>query len=356
MTALTPLKNRFATPADHWVQLVPRGEWPHVDEKGVRRMQIVDDAALDSMVRAFREKVLIDQEHWSYDRGGSSEAFGWVAQVEKRTDGLWGRVEWTDLGTAAIENRRYRYLSPAWTKVARLDDQRVRPLALDTVGLTNTPNLRGMIPLTNRETRPDAGSGQHQQNPQYRTMKNISIKLGLSADASEESVLAEVTKLLNRATGAETQLTALTSEVTTLRNRVTAQDSEIITAELEARGVDATKQAKLLPVLSAMKNREERIGFLEEVLGATIPASGAEATATPATTATGTLSGRPIVNRSASGAPNPATPGKAPGTAVDPQQRARQANAAVEEFRLANKCTYDAAWNAVRSRKPELFA
>ena len=77
MNALTPLFNRAGElPADAWFQVVPRGEWPHTGESGKQRLQVIDDAALDAMVNSFKPKVLVDQEHFSYDSEKSSEAFG----------------------------------------------------------------------------------------------------------------------------------------------------------------------------------------------------------------------------------------------------------------------------------------
>ena len=98
-------------------------------------------------------------------------------------------------------------------------------------------------------------------------MKLIAQKLGLSADASEEAILGALDKVQNRATAAEAQVTPLTAEVATLKNRVSELDAEQIAADLDAHGVkDEAVRNRLTPVLSTMKNREERVAFLTEVV------------------------------------------------------------------------------------------
>jgi phage I-like protein len=344
MNTLTPLFNRAGElPADAWFQVVPRGEWPHTGESGKQRLQVIDDAALDAMVNSFKPKVLVDQEHFSYDSEKSSEAFGWIAEVQKRTDGLYGRIEWTDLGTTAIANKRYRFASPVWLPrdVQALDGNKVRPTRLDSVGLTNTPNMVGILPLTNREEfrRTDAADSNHNKN--QAPMKNIAALLGLTAEASEDSILTAVNALKNRATSAETKHTEIAAERDELKNRVTVQDEEAIDAELDARDVEESKRTKLRPVLAAMKNRAERVEFLDEVIGAP---GEVEA---PAVT---TPSGKPVLNRAAAKTPKPG----AAKTGTE-QEQAQAANAEVMEYKLANRCSYDQAYNAVRAKKPELF-
>lgn len=348
MNTLTPLFNRQGQlPEDGWFHLVPRGEFPNVTDDGRKVMQVLDDAAFDAMLKNFAPKLLIDQEHFSHDTGKSSEAFGWIVELQKRNDGVWGRVEWTDLGETAIKNRRYRFISPTWTRLQKVDAERMRPLHILDAGLTNQPNLRGMVPLSNRagETTPD---GQHQQTKTHHSMKNIAAKLGLSADASEESIVAELVKLQNRATEAETKLGNVTTERDTLKNRVTELDAEQIEQELDARGVEEGKRTRLVPVLTAMKNRDERVAFLDEVIGAPEEIGKPPASEEPAT-----ASGKPALFRNRGGAPKPAA-GK-PGTQLSEQERAAKIESEVQDYKLKNRCTYEQAHNAVRLQKPELF-
>ena len=347
MNTLTPLFNRAGElPADAWFQVVPLGEWPHTGESGKQRLQVIDDAALDAMVNSFKPKVLVDQEHFSYDSEKSSEAFGWIAEVQKRADGLYGRIEWTDLGNTAITNKRYRFASPVWLPrdLQTIAGNKVRPTRLDSVGLTNTPNMVGILPLTNREEfRRNDPADSHQHQNQIMPMKQIAVLLGLAAEASEDSVLTAVTALKNRATGAESNIVALTTERDELRNRVTVQDEEQIEQEFDARNVEEGKRTKLKPVLAAMKNRAERVAFLDEVIGEPEAAADSETVTTQ--------SGKPVLNRTAAKTPKSGK-GAAP---VNEQELAQKMNAEVQEYKLANRCSYDHAFNAVRAKKPELF-
>ena len=252
MTA-TPLLDRmadgqFSQPSDGWYHIVPQGDFPHPDSGSV---QVIDAAALRAMMDRFAEEkanphfagLLVDFDHFSYDTGRSSEAAGWIIDLEQRTGGLWGRIRWSDLGRQAIEHGRYRLLSPTWrpSDVERLGSKRIRPVRLDSVGLTNQPNLRGMAPLTNRKwTRERAmipvtpraeGFREFAVNPSTKgPMKNIHAALGLPAEASEETALASIAELRNRAVGAEEALAPLKNRNAELEQ----QNSALLESQVEA--------------------------------------------------------------------------------------------------------------------------
>lgn len=94
-------------------------------------------------------------------------------------------------------------------------------------------------------------------------MKLVAGKLGLSADASEEAVLAAVNTVMAQA-----------AEVTPLKNRVQELETENrtliadqIDSDLAAAGVKDEKVAnRLRLVLVPMKNRQERQEFLRDVI------------------------------------------------------------------------------------------
>jgi phage I-like protein len=340
---LQPLLNREGTlPDDGWYHLVPLGEFPH-SESG--RVQVIDQAAITAMLNRFNDEarrpnfagLLIDQEHWSYDSDKSSESFGWVKELANRADGLWGRIEFSDLGEQAVKNRRYKFVSPVFwpaKDIQKLDGQKVRPLRIDSFGLTNSPNFKGMVPFTNRAGA-DAPAEDQNQPPKH-SMKQVAQRLGLSADASEDSILAAVDKLANRATSAETQATDLGKEVGELKNRNAEMLNDQVADELDAAGItEETKRTKLTPVLKSMKNRAERVDFLKECVASDKQDD--------------TKSGdRPVFNRADTKTPkNP--------TAPDEKSRADQQHAAIEEIRLVNRCTYEQAQGLAIARKPELF-
>lgn len=164
---LRPITNRaasgqrFELPADRWIPLVENGETPVRLESGETVVQVVDAAALAALLNHFDpadKSARIDFDHFSYDPEKSSEAAGWNAELAIRHGALMALPRWSDTGEAALVNGRFRFISPAFDP-ARIEElgrdaqgrRRIRPLRLDSAGLTNNPNMRGLAPLANRE-------------------------------------------------------------------------------------------------------------------------------------------------------------------------------------------------------------
>jgi phage I-like protein len=117
----------------------------------------------------------------------------------------------TDKGAEALSATRYRYLSPAWYV-----DEEGHPTELSTIALTNRPNLpvprllnrKPAEPAQNAEAGetnlPDpAGAGEGNPPEEGNTttneeppkMEKIREMLGLSAEATEDEILAAVDAL-----------------------------------------------------------------------------------------------------------------------------------------------------------------
>jgi len=157
----------FVLAADGWVQVTPCGEFPHA---GCGVVQVIDRVACDAIATEFNGRksdanfpgVLVDFDHFSLDIGQSSEAAGWIAELESRDTGLWARVRWSDAGLAAVQGGRFRLMSPVFPPPSACEDLgggRIRPRTLVSVALTNEPNIKGGRPLANRqpvENRGDA--------------------------------------------------------------------------------------------------------------------------------------------------------------------------------------------------------
>lgn len=319
---LSPLFNRSnELPADGWFHVVPLGEFAH--PSGVT--QVIDARAATEIVNRFTAKAArpnfpglhVGEEHFFYDTDKSSQAFGWAKRLDNRADGVWAQIEWTDLGQQAIANKRFKFVSPVWdpkksqteviANAAAKVPLRVRPLEIDTLGLTNNPNLRGMVPLTNR-----AGSGETAEiHPHTHTMKSVATLLGLQEDASEAAVLQAVTTLKNRAESAEGALTPLKNRNTELLAQVAKQSADQVEADL-APLLNRTGDKAVKPEVLAsfrkqlLANRDEALpGYLAFVAALGAPAGTAAA---------------PLTNRAAAGHPA-ALPGvvdeaKDPNTAV----------------------------------------
>jgi len=151
--------NSFVLAADGWVQVTPCGEFPHA---GAGVVQVIDRAACDRIAAEFNGRktdanfpgVLVDFDHFSLDTAQSSEAAGWITELESRDTGLWARVRWSDAGLSAVRGGRFRLMSPVFPPLSACEDLgggKIRPVMLVSVALTNEPNIKGGKPIANRE-------------------------------------------------------------------------------------------------------------------------------------------------------------------------------------------------------------
>src|SRR3546814_1790477 len=69
--------------------------------------------------------------------GGRAPASGWIKELQKRDDGIYGRIEWTAAARQALAAGEYRYISPVFNH----DKIGGRVRAILRAGLTNTPAL-----------------------------------------------------------------------------------------------------------------------------------------------------------------------------------------------------------------------
>jgi hypothetical protein len=172
-----PILNRDAArdARDGWYHIVPKGKFLH---KPSGLMQVLDETAHVAIVNRFEEDakaanfggLLIDEEHFSYDDGKRSAAYGWIKELtverehptlnahrstSNKAAGVWAKIQWTSEGKKAVEDGIYRFISPVFLPgdVEKVANKEIRPKRLDSAGLTNNPNLRGMVPLSNRAMR-----------------------------------------------------------------------------------------------------------------------------------------------------------------------------------------------------------
>jgi hypothetical protein len=379
---LIPLLNRaadgsFDLPADGWYEVAPKGEWPHA---GSGTVQVLDETALAAMAAAaWRERsaetppsagILVDYDHFSYRPDQPSAAAGWIVALEARPAGLWGQIRWTPEGEAALRHGRYRFLSPVWLgadceelppvaapgSVATAAPRRLRPLRLDSAGLTNNPNLRGMAPLSNRQgeagengtisgdagelpavsrrlpaTTPVAAMGPepheprttNQTNTERTKMKKLLRELGLAEDASEDAAVAGLAALKNRAA----ELERFNSE---LLNATVEGDLERHQHRFEPGAREQWKCALLA-------NREAALGLLASIATAAPPTANAPSARVP------------LHNRATAG-----TPRTQPGL-EDPETRAGKRKAAVAAYQNRHQCSFERAWQGVKAESPGLF-
>jgi hypothetical protein len=95
-----------------------------------------------------------------------------------------------------VRNRQFKFFSTEFPAAGLQDlgSGRIRPTMISGLALTNLPNNKGGLPISNRE--PAVLENPTQPNPTNEaTMKNIAKKLGLSEEATEEQILNRVGEL-----------------------------------------------------------------------------------------------------------------------------------------------------------------
>jgi phage I-like protein len=269
------LNRNFELPEDGWYQLAPLGEFPHA-AAGVT--QVIDVAACARMVTAFENAraaagnfpgLLIDFDHFSLDATKHSEAAGWITDLKSMPNstgnGLFARIRWSDTGEAAVKGGRYRFLSPVWAKsdCEDLGNHRFRPVRLLNAAVTNDPNLKGILPISNRSstesvdsTSLDKSTGAPVGRPNQKeklmqpVIDALLNKLNLPADTAQDAVLAAIANM------------ASPEDVAALTNR--AETAETRLAGFQAAQLEADADAFIEAHAAVIENRDDvRAQFIE---------------------------------------------------------------------------------------------
>ena len=230
-----------------WYQIAPYGEFPAV-VGGRKFTQVIDREAAQALAESFipnSTAALIDFDHFSMDPDRSSEAAGWTQQMEARDDGLYARIDWSDVGAGAVKGKRFRFFSPVWNRAdcETLAGGRIRPRRLKSLALTNAPNIPHR-PITNRNPNEEV------------TMTAIAEALGLPADADEATVLEALKALQSRVDELETADSETKADEIMNRFADVIQDKDAIRKQIIAnregtlavlQGLRAASKADTLP-------------------------------------------------------------------------------------------------------------
>lgn len=152
------------TKAPVWIQIAKYGHF----EGHSSGPFTLDDKTFDDIVRNFKatsnRRIPIDFEHASEadPTDGSipidgAPAQGWILDLQKRADGLWGLVEWLEPARQYIEQGKYKYFSPAIRFNSR-DRVTGKPIGarMTSGALTNSPFLDGMHSVAAKDLEPEA--------------------------------------------------------------------------------------------------------------------------------------------------------------------------------------------------------
>lgn len=293
---------------DGWAQIAPYGSWPHA--QGMQIFQHEDAAAIVARFKSVWGRIKRAVVGLPLYRGHPDHPafanvhkdkteYGQWADLEARGDGLWGRPILSKSGADLVDGG-LRWLSPNWrAAMTGLANGRpvYRPRILDSVGLTDRPNIPGPS-LTN--TQPET----------IVDLSKLILLLALANTATEADVVAHLTALAARPapealaneatarTAAEARIATLSAELTTaqtaLANERTA--AAAIASARNAALVDAAIRAGRIveaarPVWAARLDRDfatESVALANEqsgpktvartaALGERKPAAGASA-------------------------------------------------------------------------------
>ena len=191
-----------------WMQLFPTGTFSGRDGRGP---YICDPVSVVTQTRAYNGSldIPVDYDHqieFSAANGQPAPAAGWITELEARADGVWGRVEWTEKGRAHVAAREYRYVSPVY-----YHDRNGVIQSIESVALTNVPNLTGLKALASREP-----SGQQSVTGESSMsfLKTLASLFGVTdAEPTEAAVEAAARSLVQDAHGMKAAMSLMAQTV-----------------------------------------------------------------------------------------------------------------------------------------------
>lgn len=216
--------------APEWVHLLPKGNFAGRDG---RAWKLSNPKGVVAAFAANAMDLPIDYEHQTDNaekNGQPAPAAGWIKALDVRSDGLWGRVEWTAKAREMLAEREYRFLSPVFLFNYKTGEV----MSLQGAGLTNRPNL--LLTALARQETPNMDDALKAQLMEI---------LGLSADAGDDAIVnqvkADCTPDPTKYVPVE-QVKALMDELAALKATMTTEQAEN-TVEM------AMRDGKLPPAL-----------------------------------------------------------------------------------------------------------
>jgi phage I-like protein len=250
-----------------WVHLLPLGVANGFDGRGPYR--IGDKASAEAVIAASRSygkglPLAIDYDHatdLAAPRGERAPAAGWITALEARQDGIWGRSEWTPAAAAALKDREYRYISPAFHHAK---DGKV--LRLVRASLVNGPNLdlTALAAARTGNQQPPAGD--------VMDLNHILTAAGLPAGTTAEAALAAIKGLAAAKADLERIATAAGlpagADGAALATGVTAMRAQLAAAKSATAPDPAQWVPMALYTALAASAQAARIGAVDEAIKA----------------------------------------------------------------------------------------
>jgi phage I-like protein len=189
----------FALDANGYVQLLPAGEFRARDGRPAECAAWLTNASIAAKliadIAALANPVVIDYEHQtilSAENGQKAPAAGWFTAegMEWREgEGLFAKVEWTEIARLHIEAKEYRFISP----VILFDKKTGAVKKILNAALTNNAAIDGMEEVSARLTVSLTQQETLSMNLE-ELLEQLRWMLNLPTLATPEEVLAELQK------------------------------------------------------------------------------------------------------------------------------------------------------------------
>lgn len=141
----TEIKASDSTKIPPTIQIMPIGEWDTVPYGKLEITANDCQEMVDNFKKGVRagDTLPIDVDH------DGKEAAGWMTDLYVADDGLWAKVDWTDLGQKLLGEKRYKFFSPEFNP-DYIDPQN-KKIQLSNVliagSLVNRPLFKELKPL-----------------------------------------------------------------------------------------------------------------------------------------------------------------------------------------------------------------
>jgi len=230
--------------APAWIELLPAGDFAGRDGRGPFRLS--NPGAVIAATDGLRMEagLPIDYDHatdFAAPVGRAAPAAGWIRAMEVREGALWGNVEWTRHGAAAVITHEYRYISPVFEYSQDGEVQRLLRAAL-----TNNPNLYltaisarhtgGDVKAATQFTRESHGVAADQARRTVAVMGDLGAQLrelfGLDEEATPDTIVAEVRRLFREGGGDSANGAAPVGAEISMRRRTAGARTRHVTYRL----------------------------------------------------------------------------------------------------------------------------
>lgn len=195
-----PRELAAASPARSRIQVAQLGSYhdPRYGDFTITAPEVANWSKL--LADYFNGRVAIDLDH-ATDKGGSSEAAGWIVGLERQGQDVFADVEWTTVGQSAVSDKRYLYISPTFVSDLKDEQGNGRGPALLRAALTNNPFLRKMpaVSLSGAVLAQRIGDPPDSRSAMPDLLKTLAKLHGLPEDADEAKVLEAVTAAKSKA-------------------------------------------------------------------------------------------------------------------------------------------------------------